>query len=36
MTSPEARISIADANEAEKAVANLESVMDRLEKTVTE
>lgn len=36
MTSPAVRTPITDVNGAEKAVANLESVMDRLEQTVTE
>jgi hypothetical protein len=36
MTSPEARSPITDANAAEKAIASLERVMDRLEQTVTE
>ena len=36
MTSPAARNPITDVNSAEKAVASLESVMDRLELTVTE
>ncbi len=36
MTSPAARHPITDASGAEKAVASLESVMDRLEQTVTE
>jgi hypothetical protein len=36
MTSPAARKPITDADWAEKAVASLESVMDRLEQTVTE
>ena len=34
MTSPGARKSITDSKEAEKAIANLESIMDRLEHTV--
>jgi hypothetical protein len=36
MTLPAPRHPIADVNAAEKAVASLESVMDRLEQTVTE
>ncbi|HEX3163387.1 MAG TPA: hypothetical protein VHQ92_12485 [Pseudolabrys sp.] len=36
MTSPAARNPVIDVNSAEKAVASLESVMDRLELTVTE
>jgi hypothetical protein len=36
MTSPTARNPITDANGAEKAIASLESIMDRLEQTVTE
>ena len=36
MTSPAPRNPITDVNTAEKAVASLESVMDRLEQTVTE
>jgi hypothetical protein len=36
MTSPAARNPITDVSSAEKAVASLESVMDRLELTVTE
>jgi hypothetical protein len=36
MTSPATKNPIADADWAEKAVASLESVMDRLEQTVTE
>jgi hypothetical protein len=36
MTSPAARNPITDVHGAEKAIASLESVMDRLEQTVTE
>jgi len=36
MTSPEARNPITDASGAEKAIASLERVMDRLEQTVSE
>ena len=36
MSLPEARIAINDANEAEKAISNLENIMDQLEQTVTE
>ena len=36
MTSPAARNPITDTSGAEKAIASLESVMDRLEQTVAE